>query len=84
MELKAAELEQEKKELERNVDELEEANEHLKRQHQAESDAKVRLSQEASRLTAENMASVCVCAYSVCGVQCVCVCAKVYSSQTHL
>ncbi|XP_046890454.1 unconventional myosin-Vc [Hypomesus transpacificus] len=55
VELKAAELEQEKKELERNVDELEEANEHLKRQHQAESDAKVRLSQEASRLTAENM-----------------------------
>lgn len=55
LEQQAEEAEREKMELERNVEELEEVTEQLKRQHQTESDAKIRLSEEASRLTAENM-----------------------------
>lgn len=56
---KAEELEESKRELQGRVEELEEENDHLKRQQLMESESKSKLRQETSRLTAENM--VCVC-----------------------
>ncbi|XP_036399626.1 unconventional myosin-Vc isoform X1 [Megalops cyprinoides] len=55
LELQKAESEREKEELERRIEEIVEENLQLKKQHQAESEAKNRLRQEASRLIAENM-----------------------------
>ncbi|XP_008287953.1 unconventional myosin-Vc [Stegastes partitus] len=52
---KADELEEAKRELESRVEELEEENEHLKRQQLMESEVKMKLRHETSRLTAENM-----------------------------
>uniref|UniRef100_A0A3Q3KRB3 Myosin VC n=1 Tax=Mastacembelus armatus TaxID=205130 RepID=A0A3Q3KRB3_9TELE len=52
---KAEELEEVKRELQSQVEELEEENDHLKRLQQIESEAKSKLRQETSRLTAENM-----------------------------
>ncbi|KAM4618312.1 unconventional myosin-Vc [Polymixia lowei] len=54
-EQQAEELGGEKRELQGRVEELEEENDQLKRQQLAENEAKTRLSQESSRLTAENM-----------------------------
>lgn len=56
---KSEELEELKRELQGQVEELKEENDHLKRHQQMESEAKSKLRQETSRLTAENM--VCVC-----------------------
>lgn len=44
-----------KRELQGRVEELEDENDHLKRQQLIESEAKGKLRQESSRLTAENM-----------------------------
>lgn len=44
-----------KRELQARVEELEEENDHLKRQQLMESEAKSKLRQETSQLTAENM-----------------------------
>lgn len=55
---KAEELEELKRELQCRVEDLEEENNHLKRQQLMENEAKIKLTQETSRLTAENM--VCV------------------------
>lgn len=52
---KAEELEEQKRELQEQVEELEEENNHLKRQQQMESEAKSKLRQEISQLTAQNM-----------------------------
>ncbi|KAG7281021.1 hypothetical protein CRUP_016653 [Coryphaenoides rupestris] len=51
----AEELEGDKTELHGRVEELQEEKQHLLKQHLAESEAKTRFSQEAWRLTAENM-----------------------------
>lgn len=56
---KAEELEDAKRELQGRVEELEEENDHLKRQQLMENEAKKKLREETSRLTAENM--VCEC-----------------------
>lgn len=56
---KVEELEELKRELLGQIEELEEENDHLKRQQLMESEAKSKLRQETSRLTAENM----VCQY---------------------
>lgn len=58
-EQKVEELEELQRELQDQVEELEEEMEHLKRQQLMESEAKSKLRQESSRLTAENM--VCIC-----------------------
>lgn len=55
---KAEVLEEVKRDLQGKVEDLQEENDHLKRQCMMESEAKSRLRQEASQLTAENM--VCV------------------------
>lgn len=55
---KAEELEELKGELQGQIEELEEESDHLKRQQLMDSEAKIKLRQEISRLTAENM--VCV------------------------
>lgn len=55
---KAEELEEVKRELQGQIEELEEENDHLKRQQLMESEAKSKLRQETSRLTAENMVRV--------------------------
>ncbi|XP_076588859.1 unconventional myosin-Vc isoform X2 [Chaetodon auriga] len=52
---KVEELEELKRELLGQIEELEEENDHLKRQQLMESEARSKLRQEASRLTAENM-----------------------------
>lgn len=52
---RSEELEELKRELEGRVDELGEENDHLKRQLQMESEAKSKLRQETSQLTADNM-----------------------------
>nr|XP_020476628.1 unconventional myosin-Vc isoform X2 [Monopterus albus] len=52
---KAEELEEIRRDLQDRVEELEEENDHLKRQQLMESEAKRKLRQETSRLTAENM-----------------------------
>ncbi|KAF7656344.1 hypothetical protein LDENG_00042780 [Lucifuga dentata] len=49
------ELEEVKRELQDRIEELQEENDHLRRQQMIESEAKIRLRQEASLLTAENM-----------------------------
>lgn len=54
-------MEELKTELQGQVEELEEENDHLKRQHLMASEAKIKLRQETSQLTAENMVCVCVC-----------------------
>ncbi|KAL0968797.1 hypothetical protein UPYG_G00272000 [Umbra pygmaea] len=54
-EQRADEVLRDKEELERRVEELEEEKKLLRRQNDTESEAKTRFSQEASRLTAENM-----------------------------
>ncbi|XP_030221748.1 unconventional myosin-Vc [Gadus morhua] len=51
----AEELETDRTELHGRVEELQEQNQQLLKQHLAESEAKTRLSQEASQLTADNM-----------------------------
>lgn len=55
LEEKAEKLEESKGQLEDRIEELEEENDHLKRLHQMESEAKTRLRYEAARLTAKNM-----------------------------
>ncbi|KAJ8391649.1 hypothetical protein AAFF_G00087900 [Aldrovandia affinis] len=55
LELQRADWEREKEELEGRVEDVEEENLQLKKQHQADSEAKSRMRQEASRLIAENM-----------------------------
>ncbi|KAM9753749.1 unconventional myosin-Vc [Menidia menidia] len=52
---KATELEEAKGELQARVEELEEENDHLKRQQLMEGEARRKLREETSRLTAENM-----------------------------
>lgn len=52
---KAEELEEVKRELLGRVEELEEENDHLKRLQLMQSEAKSKLREETSRLTAENM-----------------------------
>ncbi|XP_074534428.1 unconventional myosin-Vc [Halichoeres trimaculatus] len=52
---KAEELEEQKRELQEQVEELQEENDHLKRQQLMESEAKSKLRQEVSQLTAQNM-----------------------------
>uniref|UniRef100_A0A671VMH3 Myosin VC n=1 Tax=Sparus aurata TaxID=8175 RepID=A0A671VMH3_SPAAU len=52
---KAEELEELKGELQGQIEELEEESDHLKRQQLMDSEAKIKLRQEISRLTAENM-----------------------------
>lgn len=52
---KAEELEEAKRELQGRVEELEEENDHLKRQQLMENEVKSKLREETSRLTAENM-----------------------------
>ncbi|KAJ8002543.1 hypothetical protein DPEC_G00160000 [Dallia pectoralis] len=54
-EQQADEVQREKEKMEKKVEELEEEKEVLRRQNNAESEAKTRFSQEATRLTAENM-----------------------------
>ena len=68
------ELETDRTELQGRVEELYQENQQLLQQHLAESAAKTRLSQEASRLTADNMVCVCVFGMLVCDCMCVCVC----------
>lgn len=53
------ELEELKNDLQSQVEELEEDNDHVKRLHLMAIEAKNKLRQEISQLTAENM--VCVC-----------------------
>ncbi|KAJ0069163.1 hypothetical protein NL108_003078 [Boleophthalmus pectinirostris] len=55
LEEKAEKLEASKGLLEDRIEELEEENDHLKRLHQMESEAKTRLRYETARLTAKNM-----------------------------
>ncbi|KAJ8272402.1 hypothetical protein COCON_G00112610 [Conger conger] len=55
LELQKADCAREKEELERRIEDVEEENEQLKKQHQTEIEAKNRMRQEASRLIAENM-----------------------------
>ncbi|KAJ8340437.1 hypothetical protein SKAU_G00350700 [Synaphobranchus kaupii] len=55
LELQKADCEREKEELDRRIEDMEEENNQLKKQHQTESEAKNRMRQEASRLIAENM-----------------------------
>lgn len=43
------------RDLQSQMEELEEENEHLKKQHMMASEAKTKLRQETSQLTAENM-----------------------------
>lgn len=64
MENKNKENEREKEEMEKRLEELEEKIEQLKRLQQSDNEAKNKLRQETSRLTAENM--VCVCASNLC------------------
>lgn len=52
---KSVELEELKRELQGQVEELEEENNHLKRQQLMESEARSKLRQETSRLATENM-----------------------------
>ena len=52
---KAKELEEAKEELECKVDDLEEENDHLKRQQLMEGEVKRKLREETSHLTAVNM-----------------------------
>lgn len=52
---RAKELEDAKMELEDKVEELEEENDHLKKQQLMENEAKRKLREETSILTAENM-----------------------------
>lgn len=54
------EIEIEKEETERRLEELEHEMKQIKRLQQTESEAKNKLRQETSRLTAENMVCVCV------------------------
>lgn len=61
MEEKNREIEREREELEKRTEELEEKIEQLKRLQQTDNEAKNKLRQETSRLTAENM--VCACAF---------------------
>lgn len=61
LEEKNGEGEREREEMEKRLEELEEKIKQLKRLQQAENEAKNKLRQETSRLTAENM--VCVCAF---------------------
>lgn len=61
---KAEELEELKRELHGKVEELEEENDHLKRQLLMEMEAKSKLRQETSQLTAENMVHVDTGCYS--------------------
>ena len=58
---KANELEEAKEELQGRIEELEEENNHLKKQQLMESEVKRKLREETSRLTAENMVRLCVC-----------------------
>lgn len=58
---KLKELEELQNELQGHVEELEEENDHLKKQNMMVNEAKIKLRQETSLLTAENM--VCVCVY---------------------
>lgn len=60
---KLKELEELQNELQGHVEDLEEENEHLKKQNMMVNEAKIKLRQETSLLTAENMVSVCVCVY---------------------
>uniref|UniRef100_A0A3Q3FNL4 Myosin VC n=1 Tax=Labrus bergylta TaxID=56723 RepID=A0A3Q3FNL4_9LABR len=55
LEEKAGELEEQKNELQEQLEELEEETDHLKRQQLMESEAKSKLRQDISRLTAENI-----------------------------
>ncbi|XP_035272460.1 unconventional myosin-Vc [Anguilla anguilla] len=55
LERQKADYEREKEEMERRIEDMEEENKQLKKQHQTESEAKIRMRQEASRLIAENM-----------------------------
>lgn len=57
------ELEELKNELQIQVEELEEDNDHVKRQHLMAIEAKNKLRQEISQLTAENMVCVHVCVH---------------------
>lgn len=63
---KAEELEELKRELQGRVEELEEENDLSKKQLLMESEAKSKLRQETSRLTAENMVCVETVSHSVC------------------
>lgn len=58
---KLKELEELQNELQGHVEELEEENDHLKKQNMMVNEAKIKLRQETSLLTAENMVCVCVC-----------------------
>ena len=55
---KAEALEEVKRQLQGRVEDLEEENDHLRRQQLMESEAKSKLREETSRLTAENMVRV--------------------------
>lgn len=55
LEEKVKELEELRTELQSQVEELEEENDHIKRQHMMANEAKNKLRQETSQLTAENM-----------------------------
>lgn len=57
---KLKELEELQNELQGHVEELEEENDHLKKQNMMVNEAKIKLRQETSLLTAENMVCVCV------------------------
>lgn len=58
---KLKELEELQNDLQGHVEDLEEENEHLKKQNMMVNEAKIKLRQETSLLTAENMVCVCVC-----------------------
>ncbi|KAA0724673.1 Unconventional myosin-Vc [Triplophysa tibetana] len=55
LEERILEMDRSKDEMERNIVELQEENQQLQKSHQSESEAKNRLREETSRLTAENM-----------------------------
>lgn len=55
LEEKVKELEELRADLHSQVDELEEENDHVKRQHMMANEVKNKLRQETSQLTAENM-----------------------------
>lgn len=69
-------LEELKRDLQGKVEELQEENDHLRRQNMMESEAKSRLRQEASQLTADNMVCVDLKARRVTASVCKCLCNK--------
>lgn len=66
LEQRNREIERDQEEMKKRLEELEENLEQLKRLQQTDNEAKNKLRQETSRLTAENMVCVCALLTTIC------------------